>query len=102
MPSISLVRSTGRKRDGFTKTHTKGRGQDGIDFELGDLDRELTFDASLPHCVSVSQTRDNVVADTEGESQPVLAAFLQREPGALQIWNHGEWKDNVRPFRRDD
>lgn len=100
MPSISFVRSTKmeidfvrimQQRNGFPELEAGGLGS-----------RKLTFDAGLPYRVSVSETRDDVVADGEGKLQPVMATFLQGKPHALGVRSHRKWEDNVRPSGRDD
>ncbi|RWV95042.1 hypothetical protein GW17_00042367 [Ensete ventricosum] len=97
--SAAMPLSTSRLR---SQADASGRA----DRKLGSCQawsRKLTFDASLPYCVGVSETRDDVVADREGKLQPVMATFLQGKPhDALGVWSHRKWEDDVRPSGRDD
>lgn len=49
----------------------------------------LTSDTSFPDNIGVSEARDDVVGDSEGESQAVFASFLECEEALL--WRDSEW-----------
>jgi hypothetical protein len=62
----------------------------------------FTFDAGLPDGVGVAESGDDVVADREGELEPVGGSFLEREPHALRVGIHRQRKEDVVPPRRQD
>lgn len=37
---------------------------------------DLTFETSFPNCVCISETRNNVIANGEGELELVVATFF--------------------------
>ena len=55
----------------------------------------LTFDAGLPDGVGVAEAGDDVVADGEGELEPVGRAFLEGEPHALGVGLHRQREEDV-------
>jgi len=55
----------------------------------------LTFEAGLPDGVGVAEAGDDVVADGEGELEPVGRAFLEGEPHALGVGLHRQRQEDV-------
>jgi hypothetical protein len=61
-----------------------------------------TSDAGLPDRVGVAEAGDDVVADGEGELEPVRGSFLEREPDALGVGLHRKRQEDVGPAGRQD
>jgi hypothetical protein len=62
----------------------------------------LTFEPRLPDGVGVAEAGDDVVADGEGELEPVRGAFLEGEPHALAVGLHRQRQHHVGPPGRQD
>ena len=63
---------------------------------------KFTFNSSLPYSVCVSESRNNVVGDIEGELEAISATIFEGECVALRIRNKWNRYNHVRAIRSDD